>query len=52
MTLVALLVKNALLIVSTILLVATCSFWAVYLLQENLVLQAAAAGFSGAKPIQ
>lgn len=52
MTLAALLARKALLIVIITLLVATCSFWAVHLLPENLALQIAAARFSGAEPSQ
>ncbi|SMR83617.1 peptide/nickel transport system permease protein [Aliiroseovarius halocynthiae] len=52
MTLAELLARKALLILTITLLVATCSFWAVHLLPENLALQIAAARFSGAEPNQ
>ena len=52
MTLATLLARKALLIVLITLLVATCSFWAVHLLPENLALQIAAARFSGGEPNQ
>jgi len=52
MSLTALLARKSLLIVAITLLVATCSFWAVYLLPENLALQIAGARFSGAEPSQ
>lgn len=52
MTLSALLIRKALLITTITLLVATCSFWAVHLVPENLALQIAAARFSGAEPNQ
>lgn len=52
MTLASVLARKALLIVTITLLVATCSFWAVHLLPENLALQIAAARFSGAEPNQ
>lgn len=52
MILAELLARKALLILTITLLVATCSFWAVHLLPDNLALQIAAARFSGAEPNQ
>ncbi|MGI9503389.1 MAG: ABC transporter permease [Geminicoccaceae bacterium] len=52
MTLAALLARKALLVLIITLLVASCSFWAVHLLPENLALQIAAARFSGLEPSQ
>lgn len=52
MTLVLFFVKRVLLVLSITLLVASCSFWIVHLLPDNLALQIAAARFSGAEPSQ
>ncbi|AUQ55126.1 ABC transporter permease [Phaeobacter inhibens] len=52
MTLAPLLAKKALLVLAITLLVASCSFWAVHLLPDNLALQIAAARFAGAEPDQ
>lgn len=52
MNLASLLAKKALLVLTITLLVASCSFWAVHLLPENLALQIAAARFSGSEPNQ
>lgn len=52
MILAPLIARKALLILMITLLVASCSFWAVHLLPENLALQIAAARFSGVQPSQ
>lgn len=52
MSLASLVARKALLILVITLLVASCSFWAVHLLPENLALQIAAARYSGAQPSQ
>lgn len=52
MTLAVLLARKALLILTITLLVASCSFWAVHLLPENIAMQIAAARFSGTEPNQ
>lgn len=52
MNLASLIAKKVLLTLMITLLVASCSFWAVHALPENLALQIAAARYSGAQPSQ